>query len=314
MIEWAFGFFGGLAYLSHPKTCDPMTDQQKLYRVFKLIQLLSRPPYRTVPHLANVLEVSKETVYRYIRLLESLGYNIDKRGGDLYFLHIEYKEDKQLIDFEEAAYLQDMLWQIPAGDPRRDRLLHKLNQQYALAPLLQSLSKFQDYEHIRALGVAIESGQRVRLYNYLSGEGALSTRYIEPVEFQNGYTHLWAFDIDKSDYRQFRIARIGSVEVLDEKTAGIHDSRATDLFGWTGPRWLPLTLRLSSRAYQLLLEEYPEARPFLRSDRQHFLFDGMVRDWRGIGRFILGLPGEIEVREPEELKVYLRERAEQGRW
>lgn len=291
-----------------------MTDQMKLYRVFKLIQLLSRPPYRTVPHLAQLLDTSKETVYRYLKLLESLGYHIDKQAGDRYFLHIEYKEDKQLIDFEEAAYLQDMLWQIPAGDPRRERLLHKLNQQYSLAPLVQSLSKFQDYEHIRSLGTAIENGLRARLHNYLSGDGVLSTRYIEPVEFQNGYTHLWAFDIDKNDYRQFRIARIGNVEVLDEKIRVTHDSRATDLFGWTGPKWLPLTLRLSSRAYQLLIEEHPDARPFTRPDRRGFLFDGMVRDWRGIGRFILGLPGEIEVLEPEELKAYLRERAGQGRW
>ena len=55
-----------------------MTDQQKLYRVFRLLQLLSQRPYRNVPHLASVLETSRETVYKYIRLLESVGYQIDK--------------------------------------------------------------------------------------------------------------------------------------------------------------------------------------------------------------------------------------------
>lgn len=303
-----------LPYIATSKPDTPMEEQEKIFRVFKLIQLLSRPPFRTVPHLAQVLEVSKETVYRYIRLLERLGYQIDKKEGDLYYLYVDYQDEGQLIEFEEAAFLQDVLWQLPAGDPRRERLLHKLNRQYTLAPLLQSLSKFQDYEHIRSLASAIENGLRVRLLNYMSSDGVLSNRLIEPVEFQNGYTHLWAFDIDKAAYRQFRIARIGHVDILDDKIAQRHESRATDIFGWTGPQWLPVRLRLSSRAYQLLREEFPDAQPFLRSDRDGFLFDGMVRDWRGIGRFILGLPGEMEVLEPEELKAYLRERVAQGMW
>jgi predicted DNA-binding transcriptional regulator YafY len=36
-----------------------------------------------------------------------------------------------------------------------------------------------------------------------------------------------------------------------------------------------------------------------------------VQDWKGVGRFIMGLPGEVEVVEPEELREYLRERVKQ---
>ena len=126
-----------------------MTDQQKLYRVFRLIQLLSQPPYRTVKRLAEILEVDPRTVYRYIQLLESLGYAVDKKPGDRYFLHVEFTQEGGLIDTDEAGFLQDLLWQAPAGHPLRDRLLHKLNRQYMLAPLAQSLTKFNIYEHIR---------------------------------------------------------------------------------------------------------------------------------------------------------------------
>ncbi|MCO6488000.1 MAG: HTH domain-containing protein [Phaeodactylibacter sp.] len=75
-----------------------MTDQQKLYRVFRLIQLLSQPPYRTVAQLDKLLEVNPRTVYRYINLLEGLGYNIDKKDGGRYYLFLEFKEDQQLIN------------------------------------------------------------------------------------------------------------------------------------------------------------------------------------------------------------------------
>jgi predicted DNA-binding transcriptional regulator YafY len=291
-----------------------MTDQQKLYRVFRLLQLLSQRPYRTVPHLARALETSRETIYKYIRLLESVGYHIDKDEQNRYFLLIDYAQGNELMDTEEAGFLQDLLWQAPAGHPLRDRILHKLNRQFTLRPMVQSLGKFQIFEHIHTLGQAIESKRRVRLQNYLSGENELTQRYCEPVEFLENYTYLWAFDLDRQDFRQFKLDRIGRVEILDEAVATIHESRSPDLFGWTGPQWLPLRLRLSNRAYQLLLEEYPDAKPFTRSSQGQLLFDGMVRDWRGIGRFILGLPGEIEVLDPPELLDYLQHRQGRAQW
>jgi predicted DNA-binding transcriptional regulator YafY len=125
-----------------------MTDQQKLFRIFKLLQLLSQRPYRKVPHLAQLLECSRETVYRYIRLLESVGYQIDKTEHDCYFLLLDAGTEGQLFDAEEAGYLQDLLWQASGKHPYRDRLLHKLNKQFTLRPLVQSLQKFQVLEHI----------------------------------------------------------------------------------------------------------------------------------------------------------------------
>jgi len=286
-----------------------MHDHQKLYRIFRLIQLLSQPPYRRVSRLAELLETTPETVYRYLRLLGAVGYQIDKDEQYRYFLLVDFgRDDDELLDTEEAGFLQDLLWQAPAGHPLRDRLLHKLNRQYLLRPMVQSLTKFNVYEHIRTLGQALKSERRVRLHNYFSGEGELSTRYAEPVEFQKGYTYILVFDLDKQAYRQLKIERIGDVEILDEAIQTQHDSPSPDLFGWPGSKWFSVKLRLKARARQLLLEEYPEARPFVRMQRGTAVFDGRVRGWPGIGRFILGLPGQIEVVEPEALKQYLRER------
>lgn len=291
-----------------------MTDQQKIYRVFRLLSLLSQRPYRTVPHLAQLIETSKETAYKYIRLLESIGYQIDKDEHNHYFLLLDHSPDHPLVDVEEAGFLQDLLWQAPAGHPLRDRILHKLNKQFTLRPLVQSLGKFQVYEHISSLGQAIEAGLRVRLHNYLSGNNKLTTRVADPVEFMENYTYVWIYDLDQKDYRQLKLDRIGRVEVLSDRIEIRHESRALDLFGWTGPKWLPVKLYLSNRAHQLLEEEYPNVKPFVRSSKGQIIFEGMVRDWRGIGRFILGLPGEIEVVEAEGLLDYLRERVRMGQW
>jgi len=292
-----------------------MTELQKIYRVFRLIQLLSQPPYRTVARLAKALETSDKSVYRYLKLLEEVGYQIDKDDRDRYFLQVETEAKADFLDTEEAGYLQDLLWQASGDNPYRDRLLHKLNKQYTLAPLAQSLSKFATHEHIRSLTAAIEAGLQVVLHNYHAPSSqSIRHRHLEPVEFLQGYTYLWAFELEKEDYRQFRINRIGYVEVLDARITRRHEGRSLDLFGWSGPEWRPVQLRLSSYAYHLMLEEYPEARPFLRSSQGQTYFDGMVRDWRGIGRFVLGLPGEVEVVAPEEFRTYLRERVGEGRW
>ena len=55
-----------------------------------------------------------------------------------------------------------------------------------------------------------------------------------------------------------------------------------------------------------MLEEYPNARPSLKTEnRNQFIFEGNVPQLPGLGRFILGLPGEIKVEEGDEMKEYL---------
>jgi proteasome accessory factor C len=85
-----------------------------------------------------------------------------------------------------------------------------------------------------------------------------------------------------------------------------------DVFGLTGDAWMDVKLKLSPLAYNLLVEEFPLAKQFAKRRKEGTFFVGPVRHWKGIGRFVLGLPGEIEVIAPEELRAYLKERA--GKW
>jgi len=87
----------------------------------------------------------------------------------------------------------------------------------------------------------------------------------------------------------------------------------TDFFGFTSESSFLVKLQLTKRAYRLLIEEFPEVQPYtshepyLDSDKPFRLICD-VRSPIGIGRFILGLPGEILVESPAELKEYLRKR------
>lgn len=75
---------------------------------------------------------------------------------------------------------------------------------------------------------------------------------------------------------------------------------------------------MSARAYRLLLEEYPAARLFVLPgavpDEMSYQFRGEVRSYLGIGRFVLGLPSEVEVVAPAAFRVFLQEKAARAKW
>ena len=48
----------------------------------------------------------------------------------------------------------------------------------------------------------------------------------------------------------------------------------------------------------------------LSPEGDHWIWEGDVRGMEGVGRFVLGLPKFIEVLEGDELRAFLKERAE----
>ena len=53
-------------------------EQQKILRVFKLINLLQGTIGKPVHRLAELLETDERTIYRYFKLLEALGFEVVK--------------------------------------------------------------------------------------------------------------------------------------------------------------------------------------------------------------------------------------------
>jgi len=68
---------------------------------------------------------------------------------------------------------------------------------------------------------------------------------------------------------------------------------------------------LSLKAANLLREEYPLAEKYLSdldvTGTLRYLLKIPVADYHGIGRFVLGLQGEVNVIGPKEFKIFLRE-------
>jgi predicted DNA-binding transcriptional regulator YafY len=289
------------------------TELAKIYRIFRLIELLSSPPFLTTIQLAVRLEVTERSVRRYYPLLEKLGYLVDKDPRThRYFIQVESGLG-DAFDGEEAAYLNDLLSQLPEDNPVRSSTLLKINKQYRLYPVMQTVQRNTHYLRLKRLQEAVKNSKVVVLHNYEGANGKISTRRIVVTGFTDRFRGIHAHDLEADGPRQFLLDRMGLIEITAEDVPQDFPFYPNDLFDWPGTTWFNVSLLLSVHAKKLLTEEYPRSRAnlsmALRDGR--YRVDLRVRGWNGIGRFILGLPGEVEVTaegDGEVLRAYLNGR------
>ena len=74
-----------------------------------------------------------------------------------------------------------------------------------------------------------------------------------------------------------------------------------------------MSIELSLRAANLLVEEYPLAERHLEKLADNkWRFNTQVSSFEGIGRFIMGLMNEIAIVSPQELKEFIYTRLKQN--
>lgn len=284
-------------------------------RLLPMMLLLSGNRKYTVDELANRFEMSDRTVFRYLETYEQSGFVLDKKGG--YRLHMAapaYKSLQKLLHFseDEAYILYQTLDQIEGSSPIKERLLRKLNVLYDFHILKQQSPDALTL--IQQLRNAIEKKQQVRLLGYRSSNsGSISDRIVEPFAFLPDYEAIWAIEVSTESCKQFRLSRIGGVQDVGEawNYEDRHKVPFCDAFRMAASE--PLTrvqAKLTLKACNLLLEEYPQTREYIKPEGKKFLLDIPVASYAGVGRFIMGLPGHVEVLGPVGLKTFLKKEVE----
>lgn len=285
-------------------------DQQKLYTVFQLIRLLSAPPAKDVSQLTRQLRLKKSTVYEYVNLLKRVGYIVETDVQHRKYIDFQAGNNKAgVLSVDELSHLQEILQQMGVQSALSQTIIHKLELNLSLVPLADALPQLHTSRIIQLIRSGINIKHRLILRRYRSlTSNTVEDRHIAPLEITQDYRYLIAWDINKQGQRQFKINRIEDVDLLDEPIIIKHVPSPMDIFGLTGDDWLSVRLQLSSTAQHLLIEEFPLSRPYIRTINQQTIFDGMVRNWKGVGRFVLGLPGEIKVLQPQAFIDYLEKR------
>lgn len=204
-----------------------------------LVQLQAKRVVRGAA-LAAQFDVSLRTIYRDLRTLEAAGVPLYGEAGAGYSLAEGYRLPPVMFTREEATALltaeklaarltnahtaqlgqsaMDKLRAVPRR-PDRDYLeslsphIQILRSRVPEQPMPSSADVSQ-----RLLG-AIAAGQVARLH-YRAGSGAATARDVEPIGLYLGqHWHVVAYCRLRQELRDFRLDRIGQLQVLDETFA-----------------------------------------------------------------------------------------------
>ncbi len=288
-------------------------DQPKMERMLRLMRLLSSNVNYSVDELADKLDTSPRSIYRYLDTFKAAGFAVEKLYGNVYrllTLKKPYPDLTKLVLFsdEEAAIVARMIDGIDNTNALKTGLKRKLAAVYDSTSIADYIGKKSNSSNIQILADAIRDRKKVVLHGYESAHsGQVRDRMVEPFGFTTNYIDVWCFDLEDSTNKRFKIARIDEAEELEEDWTAeeLHHSQPVDAFRMSGHSPIHIRLRLSQRAKNLLVEEYPLAESSVRKNGNEWFFEGDIYACEGAGRFVAGLADEIDIIEGDALRRYV---------
>ena len=290
-------------------------DQPKMERLLRIIQLLSSNTNYTIDEIADKLGMSRRTLYRYLDTLKSAGFVVQRSGEGVYKLLTyskEYTDISQLVYFseEEAVVLSHLIESLDSTNSLKAGLKNKLSSVYDSTSISDYISDKDKSEVVETLANAIRWRHKASLKGYASSHSGRTKDYvIEPYKFTTDFADVIAFDEDAGMSKVFKIARVGSAEILPEpwENEVRHVDKPIDSFRMSGSGE-PLehvVLAMSLKAKNLLTEEFPVTAAEVCQQGSVWIWEGDVNALEGVGRFVIGLAREIRVLEGAKLKAWL---------
>lgn len=284
-----------------------MAEQRKILRVFKLISLLKAVRKRTPRELAQMLEISPRTVYRYFLLLEELGFIIDVDANGAYFIPTDEGSEHQFaFNAEESLLIKQSIKSLSANHNLSDHILKKLHMMSEQAQIGENIMNASNGLKIEKLSKAIQEKEQVRLMNYSSlNSNSDSNRLFEPITFTTNYTGVIGVDVDNApnEARIFNINRITQVEFVHKSQAFAEkiDVQPIDVFGFKGDKLQLVSLELKRKAYAQLVQFYPQTKPVIKGKNDTYLFVANMYLSEYLFRFLMAFPDEVVILEPKNL-------------
>ncbi len=298
-------------------------------RLLQLLSLLQARPHWGGPELAERLDVTERTVRRDVTRLRDLGYPVEAEcgpsggyqlgaGGALPPLLLTDDESVAVavglrtaasggvVGYEEAAVaaLAKLEQVLPAR--LRERVL-ALNAATVLVRAGPGVAA--DPEILLTLAQGCRRPERLR-FDYRDGSGTLSQRRVEPYGLVNAERrwYLVARDLDRADWRTFRVDRIADPVLAGHRfartaepdvAAMVADGLAFAAHQWQAEVLLPVDPdRVATEIPRTIGSlEAVDGGTLLRIGANEL-------DW--LAGYLAGLPFEVEVRDPPELRAALR--------
>ncbi|MBR4135579.1 MAG: WYL domain-containing protein [Bacteroidales bacterium] len=291
-------------------------DQPRIVRELQLLMALANNRYATNEEICDRFEFTPRTLYRYIDSFREAGFVVKKNEHGVYRLETATnkltRHLSELLHFseEEEVILNYAIDSIEPTTRTRELLKKKLYALYDYKAIAKVAFEKKDMKHIQLLIDAIGMRKQVILKNYRSSHSnTTSDRLVEPYAFTDTLDQIWCYEISSKTVKIFKIARIGDVETTLQswKYEKKHKTGFVDIFRIHSTQRFPVQLKLSLRAANLLMEEYPLSTKYLTEiEGNRYLLQTDVCSFDGITRFILGLYDDIEILGSPDLKSFVQ--------
>jgi predicted DNA-binding transcriptional regulator YafY len=295
-----------------------MFNQNRVFRLFQLINYLKTHPAKSIRNIVSYLDTSERTVYRYIELIQDLGFKIER--DDTNKLFIPSKEN-ELIPFspQEAKFIEALLLSAGKENKLTGSILSKINKGIKNPVSAEYINNLHLSQLIEKISMAIIDEKQIVLKGYSSlNSESVSDRFLEPVCFTENYTSLSAFEIKSKQNKYFKIERIKEIEILPSNIQYRKDHKfeKPDIFGFQGSNPVKeVEWKMGMRAQLLLKEEYPMSASSIKESSKQgtYLFKAKVQSFVAPTRFVMGIKDNIEVIGSPEFKKYLQEKIKKSR-
>lgn len=272
-----------------------MFNQNRIYRVFRLINLLKSSPSKSIKRLSESMEISERSLYRYMELLVEVGFVVQKDSSNRYYLNHDQIES---FTKEESEFISQSI----SSNQKNNPLVKSIRTKLVLLNEMNVASNEIVASHyskvISKIQESIDTKSQVILSKYQSASTeSVSDRLVEPVSFSPAFDSITAFEVESGRNKFFKIERIGDVKILDSpfEFEQKHESLVSDIFGFndTGERH-HVTLQLSMRSMLWLKDDYPLSVNFMKEvgDGQ-WILDVEVFSMEPVNRIIRSMPDDI---------------------
>jgi proteasome accessory factor C len=286
--------------------------QQTVSRVLNLIMCLSGTQRLPLTTYAQRHGCTERTIRRDIDLIQNLGFDVDWNENNRPFIadELDYKKHTDFSREEWDAIYCTL--DATSAEGLIPQILTKLNLTLQKIPLIDNVKKIKLTKIKNLLLEAHRLSCYVELQDYQSASSqSISNKLVAPILIEEN--NLTAYDSVSGISKNFKIERIGEVVLQPQNIFNpkqFKNSKGPDVFGWSGATEYRLILKLNNYAKKLLTEEFQAAEPFIVELEKNKAYElrTQIQGFEAAGRFVLGLPGMIDVVEPPEFKDYLSQK------
>ena len=287
----------------------------KLKKQLELLILLSDGRNYTIEELCERMELSRRNFYYLLDFIKHAGFIVFKNQG---CYHIDrrspfFTQLLQTIQFtdRDVKTIHSVLTMAGNDSEMVNQLRQKLENAYSLSVSADFPVRRQMDSNLKMLRKAMNEKKTVRLVGYSSPHShTVKDRIVEPFLLLHDNQDVRCHELVSGANKTFKISRMTGVEMLD--TPWLHEDSHrqvfTDIFMFSSEERHRVRLRLGQLSHNLFMEEYPQGAHYVTPNEDgSWLLDIEVCDYRGLGRFVLGLFKDIEVVEGDGFKAYMKD-------